>query len=352
MTSADLRQNNLQSLYSSKSTPQIWTPQISVIVPVYNGELTIAETIESLLNQNYPSKSYEILIVENGSKDNTSQIVRKYPVRLVHSPRRGPSVARNYGLNFCNSEFVAFTDADCIAHPDWLYHLAQPYIDPQVGGVGGQILGYQHEQANIIEKFSDQNSPLVNYISGEGEFLPHLYTANASYRKSLFDQIGWFNEKLVTADDVDATWRLQLETGARVEYSPDAIVYHKHRVTQPGLARQYKQYGFGEIVLDTMYGKYPGYPRRRSFQAMRMLKQTLALPRYMASAVLRRIRFYMGKASRYEAAYPLIWLNIESSNLRGKLEGLVATRFMTDGRSFMQIGRDNLMERFYQNRRE
>jgi glycosyltransferase involved in cell wall biosynthesis len=293
--------------------------------------------VESVLNQTYPAP-YDVIVVENGSTDDTTRIVERYPVRLFHSTERGPAPARNTGIAHSEAEVVAFTDSDCIAAPDWLSELMRPYADPQVGGVGGAILAHAHGDRNHIEMFSDEFMPLKNFASGEHEFLPHLYTANASYRRRLLDEIGGFNPRLVTGQDVDVAWRLQLLTGAALRYAPQAVIYHHHRETVAGLARQYRRYGFGEILLDTMYGRYPGYPRNLRFQTLRLLGQMAALPRYLASAVLRQLRRWAGRATSYEAVVPQLWFMIESNNIRGKLEGLAATRLMTDARP--ALGRD------------
>jgi glycosyltransferase involved in cell wall biosynthesis len=329
-----------------------FTPTVSIIIPVYNGAETISACLESLLNQNYLAEAYDISVVENGSTDNTTQVVEKYPVRLFHSDKRGPSPARNCGIAESKADIIAFTDADCVADPNWLTELVQPYADPEIGGVGGAILAYGHADRNIVEMFSNEYSPLVNFVSGEDEFMPHLYTANASYRRSLLNGIGGFNPNLVTAEDVDLAWRLQLQTDIKLCYAPRAIVYHHHRATRTGLARQYRQYGFGEILLDTMYGKCPGYPRTRGYQVRRILDQITALPRYTLSIMLRQVLLTAGRSDLYQAAVPQLWFLIESSNIRGKVEGLIATRFMTDARSALNIESEVLITRLFPSQKE
>jgi glycosyltransferase involved in cell wall biosynthesis len=330
----------------------LFTHSVSVVVPVYNGAETISACLESLLTQDYPAEAYEIIVVENGSNDNTTQVVEKYPVRLYHSDKRGPSPARNYGIARSEADIVAFTDADCIADPKWLQKLAQPYINPEIGGVGGAILAYTHGDRNEVQKFLDEYSPLVNFVSGQGEFMPHLYTANASYRRHLLNQVRGFNPRLVTIEDVDLAWRLQLQTGAKLQYAPRAVIYHHHRTTRAGLARQYRHYGFGEILLDTMYGQYPEYPRNRTYQFRRLMGQIAALPCYALSAIIRRVRLATGRATPYQAVVPGLWLLVESNNIRGKLEGLIATRFMTDTRPVLNLEADVLIPRLYPSRKE
>lgn len=330
----------------------LFVPFVSVIVPVYNGADTIGACLKSLLSQNYPTDAYEVIVVENGSTDDTTRIVEEYPVRLFHSDKRGPAAARNFGLTRSEAEIVAFTDADCIADRNWLSELVKPYADPKIGGVGGAILAHNHPDRTIVEMFSEEHSPLVNFVSGEGEFLPHLYTANASYRRGLLGKVGGFNPKLITAEDVDLAWRLQLQTGIRLHYAPTAVIYHRHRSARADLARQYRQYGFGEILLDTMYGTCAGYPRSRRYQLRRILSQMAALPRYALSAMIRRFRLATGRATPYQMAVPQLCFLIESSNIQGKLEALIATRFMRNAQPVLNMKAEVLITRFFPRRKD
>jgi GT2 family glycosyltransferase len=233
-----------------------------------------------------------------------------------------------------------------------LAELVKPYADPEVGGVGGRIAAYTQSSRTTVELFSDEHSPLVNFSSGEDEFLPHLYTANASYRRTLLEDMGGFNPCLVTVEDVDLSWRLQLRKKAKIAYAPEAIVYHHHRATRSGLARQYRHYGFGEILIDTLYGKHPGYPRSRGYQIRRIVGQVAALPRYALSAIVRRLRLVAGRATPYQADIPGLWLLIESNNVRGKLEGLVVTRLMTDAQPALNTQAEVMISRFFPSRKE
>lgn len=322
-------------------------PSISVVVPAYNAQRTLAACLSSLLAQTYPRECYELIVVDDGSTDGTAALLDGFVVRRAHSARRGPAAARNLGIAMSSAEIVAFTDADCVAHPDWLAELARAYADPAVGAVGGSIATYKRSRQSKLERFCDEHLPLVNYLSGPAEFLPHLYTANASYRRELLVRLGGFNAGLFTGEDVDLAWRMQLSSAYALRYAEEAIIYHHHRATLRGLAKQYRQYGFGEIMLDTLYGGYAGYPRTRGFQLARMLGQARALPRYMASALVRRLRQAAGRETEYGALVPLLWLLIEASNLRGKLEALWATGWMSQTEALMAEDRSLYLQRYY-----
>jgi cellulose synthase/poly-beta-1,6-N-acetylglucosamine synthase-like glycosyltransferase len=326
--------------------------KVTILVCVYNGADTIGRCIESLLQQDYPAELIEIIIAENGSSDNTIEVVRKYPVILLQCAVRGKTLALNYGIEQATGDIIAMTDADCIADPSWVSNLVKYYADPEVGGVGGLISDYVHDNMNIIERFTAESKPIVNFISGDNEFLPHITGANASYRRSVLFDCGLYDPRLPTSDDIEISWRMQLKTGKKVAYAPDAIIYHHHRSTRRGLARQYLQYGFGEILLDTTFRHEPGYPRTRKFQLKRMWSQILVLPRYLVSAVIRRIRLLLGRATPYDAAFPLLRFMIESNNIRGKLDAFVRTRFMTDTEGVLKHDPNVFIDSFYQQRKE
>jgi glycosyltransferase involved in cell wall biosynthesis len=324
-------------------------PTVAVIVPVYNGERTLAACLDSLLAQRYPAACYQVVVVENGSTDQTNAVAAQYAdrVKVLHSEKRGPAMARNLGIACSQSEIVAFTDADCIAHPDWLINLLQHYANPQIVGVAGNIQAWKHADRNIVETFSDEHSPLRNFISGDHEFLPHLYTANASWRRSALEQVGSFDEVMFSGEDVELSWRVQLGTGLKVVYEPGAIIYHHHRSTWKGLGRQYRQYGFGEILLDTIFGAYPGYPRTRRFQCGRILGQCLALIRYLPSIPLRLYRYGRGRISAYDALKPWLAIYVELNNILGKLEAAIATRLMSDPHALRQSDIGKYINKYY-----
>jgi glycosyltransferase involved in cell wall biosynthesis len=324
-----------------------FTSKVSIIIPVYNGELTIKNCLDSLLAQDYPSENLDVIVVNNCSTDNTVEIVAAYPVQLYHCDERGPAAARNFGIARTDAEIIAFTDADCVAESNWITELVRPYTDSKVGGVGGEIFPFQHPEETGIELFSAEFAPLVNYSGGENEFLPHLYTSNASYRRKLLNTVGGFKPELVTCEDVDLSWRIQLETGARLEYAPTAIIYHHHRSSRAGLARQYRQYGFGEILLDTIFKDYKGYPRSRAFQIKRILGQLAALPRYILSGIKRSILFRLGRIDSYQASVPWLWYLVERRNIRGKIEAMIATSWMTGTQKVRNQDVDTLIATFY-----
>lgn len=325
----------------------VFAPTISVVIPVFNGERTIGACLQAVLAQDYPRGRLEVIVVENGSTDATSAVVARHPVTLLHSAKRGPAAARNVGIASAGGEIVAFTDADCLPRPEWLTQLVQPYRDACIGGTCGPIRAYQHPGRTLVELFSDYHSPLRNFKIDPSQHLPHLYTANASYRRDILLRVEGFREGMFTGEDVDLAWRAQLDLGCKVAYAEGAEVLHWHRATLGGLARQYRQYGFGEVLLDALYRDKPGYPRGSRYRAWRLRRQVSALPLYLVSSVLRRVRFALGRATAYEALEPRLWLAIEGNNILGQLHGLAATRFMRDPGRVLNTSIVPYLKRYY-----
>ena len=134
------------------SQPQ---PFVSVVVPVRNGAETIEACIQSLLAQDYPRDRYEVLIINNGSSDDTARRARPYPVILLHERRRFSSyAARNCGLQAAHGEVIAFTDADCIAERSWLTQLVAGVEDASVGAFAGRVVS--HQPVTVLEQFADR----------------------------------------------------------------------------------------------------------------------------------------------------------------------------------------------------
>ena len=185
---------------------------VSVIIPVYNSAKYIADAIDSALAQTY--KNYEIIVVDDGSTDNTKEIVTQYTIRhtpyvkYIYQENKGLSGARNTGIKNAKGEFIAFLDADDIWLPEKLEHQIKFMDSDNVGIVG--CSGYTiNEKGEILDNFINKNYPnkslllnvlnMKNVVSGGSEAL---------VRKKCFDVMGIFDENLRSSEDWDMWLRI------------------------------------------------------------------------------------------------------------------------------------------------
>ncbi|HVS02378.1 MAG TPA: glycosyltransferase [Thermoanaerobaculia bacterium] len=228
-------------------------PLVSVVVPVLDRERDIGRCVEALLDQDYPR--YEVLVVDNNSRDGTREVVRRYPVQLLEEPRRNPYTARNRGVAAAKGEIVAFTDSDCAPTREWLRLLVDCYGEPGVGGAGGALAPLP--PATVVERFlalgrlqifeaarhSDLRRDPRRFLSGG------VGSANMSYRRQVLTSLGGFDDRFARfCGSYDLCWRVQA-AGYRVVFEPGALVHHRMRGSLVAMCRQFFSFGIGQIHL-------------------------------------------------------------------------------------------------------
>lgn len=221
-------------------------PKVSVIVCSYNGAKTLDRCLQSLREVDYPD--YEVILVDDGSKDNTQEIAARHPwIVNVHQENRGLGIARNVGAQTAQGEVIVYTDSDCMADPDWLYFLIGTLLSGDYGGVGGPNISPPAEdwiQACVAAAPGGPSHVLLTDVIAE-----HIPGCNMAFYKWAFDKVGGFDPEYRKAgDDVDFCWRLQQE-GQVIAFSPAAIVWHYRRFTLKAFRKQQEGYGEAESLL-------------------------------------------------------------------------------------------------------
>ncbi|HET9083303.1 MAG TPA: glycosyltransferase, partial [Candidatus Limnocylindrales bacterium] len=226
-------------------------PSISVVLCSYNGARVIDRCLRGLAEQDYPD--YDVIVVDDGSTDETATIASGYDVTLVRTPNQGLSAARNEGLARARAEIVAYIDDDAWPDRDWLRYLAWTFVTTDHAGVGGPNLPPPDDGRVAGLVALAPGGPLhVLRTDTEAEHIPGC---NSSFRTEHLRAIGGYDPRFRTAgDDVDVCWRLH-EQGWSVGFSPGAMVWHHRRPTIRGYLRQQRGYGFAEALLER---KWPG----------------------------------------------------------------------------------------------
>ena len=200
-------------------------PRISVIVCVYNGEQTIRDCCEGLLELDYPD--YEVIIVDDGSTDRTAELASEYPFQLIRTQNHGLSSARNTGLEAATGTIVAYTDGDARPDPHWLTYLAAGFQKTTHVGIGGWNLGPEGD-GWIADCVANAPGGPVHVLLSDSE-AEHIPGCSMAFRKDALAAIGGFDPQFRAAgDDVDVCWRLQQRSWT-LGFESGAMVWHHHR---------------------------------------------------------------------------------------------------------------------------
>ena len=236
-------------------------PLVSIIVCSFNGGKTLRECLESLDLLNYPE--YEVVLVDDGSKDDTQKVVSEFEASRVERAARdgrklpaftnivqtnmGLSHARNVGAYTSKGEVIAYTDSDCMADPDWLYYMIGTLLSGDYCGVGGPNVSppaVNWVQAAVSAAPGGPSHVLLTDVVAE-----HIPGCNMAFHRWAFLSVGGFDTEYRKAgDDVDFCWRLQTNGGV-IAFSPAAIVWHYRRFTLQAFKKQQEGYGEAESML-------------------------------------------------------------------------------------------------------
>jgi GT2 family glycosyltransferase len=221
-------------------------PRITVVCCSYNGAATIRDTLEGLKHLTYPN--YEVIVVNDGSKDDTPKIAAEYDVRLISTENRGLSNARNTGWQEARGEIVAYIDDDAYPDPDWLRFLAWRFIHSDFVGVGGPNIAPPGD-GPIADCVANAPGGPVHVLLSDTE-AEHIPGCNMAFRRDALEAIDGFDARYRAAgDDVDVCWRLQ-ENGGRLGFHAGALDWHHRRNSLKMFWKQQQGYGKAEALLE------------------------------------------------------------------------------------------------------
>ncbi len=197
---------------------------VSVVVPTRNRSGMLEELLDSLAAQSLDPGRFEVIVVDNGSTDETAALLERkqaevpYTLRVHHQQNAGPGTARNRGWQLASAPLVAFTDDDCRATPGWLEAL----VEAAGRHPDAIVQGRTQMPPAAVDKVTPFSRVLE--ITGPG---PYYATCNILYPRELLDRLGGFDESFSepTSEDTDLGWRARAE-GADYAFVDDAVIHH------------------------------------------------------------------------------------------------------------------------------
>lgn len=228
--------------------------KLSVVIPCWNAARTISIQLEALAQQTY-AEPWELVIADNGSTDNTLEVVQQYRDRFSHlqivdaSAQRSAAYARNIGVQASHGEFILFCDADDEVDSGWIAAMAKA-LD-QYDFVAGRLEYHKLNEAWLWGRHSrGQEEGLIPYP--HSPHLPYAAAANLGLKRQIYQVAGPWDERFRHAQDTEYCWRIQL-AGFPLHFVPDAIVHYRLRHTLSALYRQGRGWAEHHILLRKCY---------------------------------------------------------------------------------------------------
>lgn len=235
-------------MYETGSDSRI---KVSVIVPAYQASKTISNCISALQQQDV-ELPYEVIVVDDGSADDTANQVDGSCVRLIrHENKKGAAAARNSGISAANGEILCFTDADCMPKEDWIRQLLTSFDDPEIIGAKGV---YRTKQKEIVARFVQIEYEDKYDLLRTQDTINFIDTYSAAYRKNIIVENGGFDEQVFFVEDQELSFRLA-SRGYQMVFQPSAMVYHLHSNSVKAYLRKKFMIGYWKAQI---LRRFPG----------------------------------------------------------------------------------------------
>ncbi|MHC1713401.1 MAG: glycosyltransferase family 2 protein [Solidesulfovibrio sp.] len=205
------------------------TPRVSVVIPAFNAGATLPGTLAALGRQTLPAEAVEVIVVDDGSTDDTSGKAAGFPVKLLRQPHQGPAVARNAGVAAARGDIVVFTDADCEPAPDFLAEILAPFAEASITGAQG---AYRTRQEGLVPRFAQVEFETRYAYVRRFPTLDLVATYAAAFRRETFLREGGFDASFPVANNEDTEFSYRLcRGGHKLVFAPAAVVFHRHPET-------------------------------------------------------------------------------------------------------------------------
>jgi len=228
-------------------------PFLSIVIPTFSRPRELAACLGSLARLDFPRASFDVVVVDDGGPEPLDEVVAPFAsaldVQLLRQANAGPAAARNAGARRAKGSLLVFIDDDCAPAPDYLRALAARAAAAPDCTIGGLTINAL--RGNLCSSASQMlNDYLYAYFNAEPSRARFLTSNNMLVPAGVFRALGGFDTgfRLAAGEDRDFCERL-LRDGYSIQYAPEAIIYHSHRLTLRQYLRQHFTYGRGAATV-------------------------------------------------------------------------------------------------------
>jgi glycosyltransferase involved in cell wall biosynthesis len=275
----------------------------SIIIPAYNSASTISKTLQGLFLQNGIEET-EIIVVDDGSTDETAELVKDFPVRYIWKANGGPASARNLGIKKAQAEIILFLDSDCIPQYGWLKAMIEPFCDPQISGVKGV---YITRQKSLVARFVQCEFEERYRMLKKQNYIDFVDSYSAGFKKEALLKVGGFDEYFPKADneDVDLSYKLA-KSNYRMVFQPQAVVEHIH----PANLKKYIKVKFYSGYWRTaVYKRHPKKALKDSYTPQSLKLQILTVALFWMTLIGGILTGFWQFVAGVTLLFLLFWLN-------------------------------------------
>ena len=249
-------------------------PSFSIIVPVKNEEAVLGRSLRALSGLNYPVEKIEIIVVEDGSTDNTADICLNFAkehknVRVLRrTVSNGKPSALNYGLAHATGDIVAVFDADNVPDPDALMAVSEYFKEARVAGVQGRTASINSKQNMLTQFISYEEAVWCEaYLRGKDvlNLFVHFRGSCQFIRRDVLEKLGGFSEE-VLSEDMEISARLT-ENSYKIRYASDVVAWQESPSDWKTLFRQRTRWFRGTMEVAHKYGRLMASPSLKRFDA-------------------------------------------------------------------------------------